>query len=185
MFEPRREEASLTPSGRTRLWGQEGRDPPPLIPGARAAARLRGTYWGPSARRRWGSPPAGEGRGSPGRPGGPGSGRTGQWSKPWLRGACLGRSPPPPHHALLLRLPAATSAEPEQRRTRRGGATTPEVIGALGPPCRPAQAHRDPEAASRDPRRPERPTCKWSFPADRPPPCACPGNQARRSLSGF
>lgn len=55
--------------------------------------KVRGTYWGPSARRRWGSPPAGEGRGSPGRPGGPGSSRTGQWSRPWLRGTPLGHSP--------------------------------------------------------------------------------------------
>lgn len=74
---------------------------------------VRSTYWGPSARRHWGSPPGGEGRGSPGRPGGPGRSRTGQWSRPWLRephsGTRLRLSTPKP-----LRPTAAAAAELRQ-----------------------------------------------------------------------
>lgn len=81
--------------------GQSGQKPEPAGEGGDEAGD---TYWGPSARRRGGCPPAGEGRGSPGRTGGPGSSRTGQWSRPWLPGAPLVHSPylptpcpPPPH----------------------------------------------------------------------------------------
>lgn len=116
--------------------GGAGSRPEPAPQGPRAgpgkeAARLGGTYWGPSARRRWGSPPAGEGRGSPGRPGGPGSGRTGQWSRPWLREPRSGTHLTSPRPAP--RRPTATAAEPALLKPRRGGETTPEAVSALEP----------------------------------------------------
>lgn len=105
-------------------WGERGApragaagrlgDPNPRSRGRGGAGEGSGearvTYWGPSARRRWGSPPADEGRGSPGRPGGPGSSRTGQWSKPWLREPRSGTHLTSPHPAP--RQPTASTAEP-------------------------------------------------------------------------
>lgn len=97
--DPRRENKGG--AGATRSRGVEGaeRVGGPTQP-SRSCGRRRGrerrgggTYWGPSSRCSWGSPPADEGRGSPGRPGGPGRCRTGQWSRPWLRGTLFGHSP--------------------------------------------------------------------------------------------
>lgn len=99
LIDPRRENKGG--AGATRSRGVEGaeRVGGPTQP-SRSCGRRRGrerrgggTYWGPSSRCSWGSPPADEGRGSPGRPGGPGRCRTGQWSRPWLRGTLFGHSP--------------------------------------------------------------------------------------------
>lgn len=88
-----------------------------------------GTYRGPRARRRWGSPPAGPGRGSPGRPGGPGRSRTGQQSRPWLPGA------PPGPSLLLCRRPhngcPTGDQRPEPRRRRETEAAAVK-LGAAG-----------------------------------------------------
>lgn len=101
-------------------------------PAGKGAAKLGSTYWGPSARRRWGSPPAGEGRGSRGRPGGPGSSRTGQWSRPWLRGALLVHSPylttPCPPPPLGRHSPAPTALATEGRGNPTGSCQRTRVL---------------------------------------------------------
>lgn len=137
-------------------------------------------YWGPSAGRRWGSPPAGEGRGSPGRPGGLGRSRTGQWSRPWLLGTRLGPSAhlttpwPLPPHGGHRRDPTALPRQGRGKQTgscQRTRLPRPEAVRVR----RTAPAPGPPRSQSRDHRLAWGPTSTWIFgagisPVSAPPP---------------